>query len=75
MRDWKKGELQAFNAIAKLLIFFGIFIAGISWTNQDWIKVAIGVVMTILGLILGFWLIRYQKRTGKSTKPFDKSDK
>lgn len=74
MRDWKKGELQAFSYVAKLLIFLGIFAAGISWANQNWGQFAIGVVMTVLGLALGFWLIRYQKRTGKSAKPFDRSD-
>ena len=74
MRDWKKGELQAFSVVAKLLIFVGIFMAGISWSNQEWIEVTIGVVVTVLGLILGFWLIMYQKRTGKSAKPFDRPD-
>lgn len=72
MREWKKGELQAFSAAAKLLLGFGLFIVIFAGSDKGWAYVGLGGVMTVAGLALGIWLIRYQRKTGKSAKPFSK---
>ncbi|HZZ41770.1 MAG TPA: hypothetical protein VFE58_02435 [Tepidisphaeraceae bacterium] len=72
MRDWTKGELQAFSAVAKLLIFIGLFAAIFQAWDGQYLWAAVGALAAIVGLWLGIWLIRYQKRTGKSAKPFAK---
>lgn len=70
MRDWKKGELQAFGAASKFLLFMGLLVAVLSWSEKDWLWVGMGTVMAVSGLALGIWLMRYQKRTGRSARPF-----
>ena len=72
MREWKKGELQAFSAGAKLLIFLGLFLVVFAGFDKDWLWACLGAVMSVAGLAVGIWLIRYQKKTGKSAKPFSK---
>lgn len=72
MRDWTKGELQALSAAAKLLIFVGLFAAIFQANDGKYLGAAVGALAAILGLTLGIWLMRYQKRTGKSGKPFAK---
>jgi Na+/melibiose symporter-like transporter len=72
MRDFTRGELQAFSAAAKSLLFFGLFIAIFAGNDKEWLWSGVGVLMAVAGLTLGIWLLRYQKRTGKSAKPFGK---
>jgi|GEM_PF-2728601 len=72
VREWKRGELQAFSAAARVLLFFGLFMGVFAGFDKDWGWAGLGAVMSVAGLALGIWLIRYQKRTGKSAKPFRK---
>ena len=51
MREWKKGELQAFSTAAKALIFIGAIMAIFAGNDRDWFHAGLGVVMTIGGLI------------------------
>jgi len=71
MRDWTEGELQAFGASAKVLMFVGLF-AGVFqvWSGQ-YLWAAVGAIAAMVGLSIAVWLNRYQKRGGKSEKPFD----
>ena len=72
MRDWTRGELQAFSAAAKFLIGFGILVAVLAINERNYLWTAAAAIGVMAGLTLGIWLIRYQKRTGKSPRPFDK---
>ena len=70
MADWKRGELQAFSWAAKFLLFMGLLIVVFGGYDREWLFVTLGAGMAAAGLVIGFWLIRYQKRTGRSAKPF-----
>lgn len=77
MRNWKRGELQALSAAAKFLIFLGLFMVVFSVydrvrLNQDWPWAVLGAILATGGLALGVWVMRLQKLTGLSGKPFRK---
>jgi hypothetical protein len=74
MREWTRGELQAFGSVAKILFVLGILSVGISWSTRDWLWIALGALMSVAGLALGIVLFRYQRRTGHSVSPFRKDE-
>lgn len=70
MREWTRGELQAFGAVAKLLLIVGVLIAVVSGAFEEYLGLALGVLISIAGLVLGIYLFRYGRKTGKSATPF-----
>jgi len=72
MREWSRGELQAFGSVAMLLLIGGIFVVAFSWLDREWLPVSLGGLAIILGLALRISIFRYARRTGRSEVPFRK---
>jgi hypothetical protein len=89
MREWKRGEIQAIGAVAKLMILGGGFVAlftgyldfnyatfvsGLpaTLTSGAFPTLFGAVLVLLLGCALGCWLWKVGKRTGISTRPFDR---
>ncbi|MEQ8787941.1 MAG: hypothetical protein RIC55_16665 [Pirellulaceae bacterium] len=90
MRDWKRGEIQAIGAVAKLMIVGGGFVVlhGV-WLDFKWAeftkglpgtlatdpypRILIAGVVMLMGAALSIWLWGVRKRTGITTRPFDRA--